>query len=399
MKLEDIVKNPLGSFIHMERQVTRQQFLDNVSCGDVQECYSPKRGNSQIPIYLFRVPVEKIKIYCQNASNNLNDYYVGDSHVWLPVHPQVCLSGSEPIMDCIKEMNTDIRIVAGIPLSSSRTLLVGYPLQSHFVKLHFPGRISSVNRNLDDEEVRYGQWITGELKQGIDKKILHCGLLPDQIGMVVEKQGHTLGAIVRPIQAYPLEDGRPLHIPLCSLVAPDRMNQADPTIAAQIAQIKRISQFDFVIEIIKEHIQNWYLAAFELGVILTAHGQNAIIEYDANFDKRRIVYRDFQIKRISNEIRKQKGLAVMKAHHEPIPLRTGLSIAYDFMIGRLLFDNMLANSDTLKSQKAQFRSVIKSIFHEVVGSRAEYFPNTEYTFKGVGSNRIILNTGKIPPYR
>src|SRR3569833_1623178 len=123
-------------------------------------------GAGAFELPTFRVPAPRGGYTTNAIPSSLHDLYRDESSVLLPVHPNALdlpsLAGRAELLACPR--GPDLTVV---PSANARTVFVthvgGEPVPVHFVKLHYPRRLSRFTRRLRRPVISLQLWVTEEL--------------------------------------------------------------------------------------------------------------------------------------------------------------------------------------------------------------------------------------------
>ncbi|MGZ3797377.1 MAG: short-chain oxidoreductase, partial [Pseudobdellovibrionaceae bacterium] len=217
MKIEEVL-NGIDSFIYMERYVNEhtKSYSPFASLSEVQYQYQPSSDFEFFDLVSVTVPLSKASIFHANPSKELFDFYVRDENIRFMIHPEIW-SCDEKIakLDELRSLNK-MESLRVSPTASTRTVLTRDTKDfcpPHFVKLHYPRRISRFNRRLRYKIIRNSIGVTKDLEQINFEKFAY---LPDCLGFTFGKEKNSWGFLVREFQPRPYLQNRFL-IPFFSL--------------------------------------------------------------------------------------------------------------------------------------------------------------------------------------
>ncbi len=405
MKLENILLDPVRSFIHLERYVNSYAYRKLRMIGDVSQEYSSFRGEGKMNIPLFRVDKNLIKVSETNIKKTeLTSIFLQDNIINFPIHPQVLEEHQCPHVDELVSRSLGFNKIEAEPTASMRTVFIENNGNSYFIKLHFPKRISSLFRCIMEEDVERGRWMSNELKRLCDKKIMpkEIGFYPEILGLLYKNKG-SVGAILRDFDVYPKREKDKVSIPLCSLYSKDIKCGADRPLIFQLAEIKNKRADDYFIEeIVDPHLRQWVWLAFEAGILFNSHGQNVVLQFDKDWNIVRMDYRDFQGRLILPKVRERRGHPLpenLLKRETEMDVKSEMSLCFDFMIGERLYHRFMEPLSNEGYHKHVLRGRIKEIFHNYIHDVDKYFPKTMLHYGGVGLDRKIIDTLEEPKYR
>jgi hypothetical protein len=273
----------------------------------------------------------------------------------------------------------------------------------HFVKLHYPRRISRFNRRLRRKNIRSSVEATRDL---VHVRFDKFAYLPDSLGFIYGDGGNPWGFLVREGTPRPFQEARFL-IPYFALYGGDLRHPEDRPLLVQMIERLGADPQSFVIsEIMVPVLDCWAKVVRERGILLESHAQNLLLEIDSDFRPCRVVHRDFDVW-VDAEVRKQAGLEVMGASigtDTPYPREQQYSLVYDHFIGRELFDYLLGVLTRFYSAKeAAVRGRVAEAFHRNFPDADVFLPgDTTYYFSNEllpGNEFRLVDTKRAPEWR
>lgn len=209
------------------------------------------------------------------------------------------------------------------PLSSSRSLLVwerDVPQTPFIAKVSLDAVIGTVSRTIRDARVAKCVGLTALLDGARD--------LPADFGFLGEYYGvspHRMprgGMLLRTIPA-PVMAGERILLPVYALIAEPQSD--GPSLLRVLAEHHRMSLGEFVYHaIIAPFARQWATLAIDAGIVFEAHGQNLLLELNANLTPTgRLVHRDLEDLSVDLDYRRLCGLFVP----ENLPALAGHSLA------------------------------------------------------------------------
>jgi hypothetical protein len=266
---------------------------------DVDDAYHPQRGPASFEVPTFRIPDDAGAYLSNGIGSTLHALYRGGGSFLLPVHPQTLATLDERSRLTRHGSGPSITVV---PSANVRTVFVtavdGRPVEPHFLKLHYPRRLSRFTRRLRRPIIGLQLWVAEEL---------------DRIGMPVlpEVGGAVFGQDPRQAWGFllrsPRTDGPAYTVPFFALHGLDVRAPDDPTLLEQLTVRSGESPVEFLTErIVRPMVRLWVAAAQEAGCALEMHGQNALFQFSADARSTRVVYRDCAIY-VDPALRKARG--------------------------------------------------------------------------------------------
>jgi siderophore synthetase component len=379
MMLDAVVRNP-DALIEMERYVDggAKSYSGLAARTDVAPCYRPESDVPSFDLVALSSPEDRVVLFEGDPTPSLVGHFVREQGILLPVHPETyadrSLEGSEVLQTLPHE--APIRVA---PTASTRTVFVldstgGVP--RHFLKLHYPVRISRFNRRLRTKNIRNSVAVSLELA---DIRAERFAYLPDVLGATFGSGEEAWGFLAREASPRPFVEGRFL-IPGFALFAKDLRRPDDPPLLAQMIERLGVEPSSFTVEeIFIPIVECWCAAARNHGILLESHAQNTLLEIDGEFRPRRIVHRDFDVW-IDGEARRRLGVDAQGAISEIAPdtgpsIEQRYSLVYDRFIGHGFFDYLL---DLLKRRygvdEERIVSRVRRAFHDDFPDADRLFP-------------------------
>jgi hypothetical protein len=269
---------------------------------DVDDAYHPQRGPAGFDLPTFRIPHAEGSYLSNGIGSDLHALYRDESSFLLPVHPQTLAT---------LEASTRIRLercptgptIGVVPSANVRTVFVvrvdGRPVEPHFLKLHYPRRLSRFTRRLRRPIIGLQLWVADELAR------IGAPCLPEVGGAVFghdprQAWGYLIREHLDPSPSYT--------VPFFALHGTDVRAPDDPTLLEQLIVRSGQPPAVFLTErIVRPMVRLWVEAAVEVGCALEMHGQNTLFQFSADLDATRVVYRDCGIY-VDPALRKSRGL-------------------------------------------------------------------------------------------
>jgi hypothetical protein len=310
---------------------------------DIDDAYHPQRGWPTFDVPTFRVPHELGEYLGNTIASSLNALYRTEEHFLLPVHPQT--------LTILPDTDTAVigRLPAGppitvVPSANARTVFVvaidGVRAEPHFLKLHYPKRLSRFTRRLRRPIIGLQLWVADELTR--------AGLpfLPEVGGAVF---GHdpreAWGYLLRePRARVGPAAPRSRTVPLFALYGRDVHAPEDPTLLEQlIIHSGELAEEYVTLRVVVPIVRLWLSAAVGLGCALEMHGQNAVFSFDSDTGDTAVVYRDCAVY-VDPAMRAGLGLpdelppTNVMGKDVPWPREQVYSLAYDSFTGHHALD-------------------------------------------------------------
>lgn len=227
--------------------------------------------------------------------------------VLLPIHPAAIPLLPLSIQDRLTKFAIGPTLEVS-PTSSTRTVYVHRidgleTVPQHFVKLHFPGRISRFARSLSWEEVTQQLWIS---KQIAARRLPH---LPDLGGgCALLCGGSSIGFLLRSARPNCDLGDEVFTVPGFSLFGADRLAPEDPSLLAQLPRLFHEDAADFIVgRIVVPIVKLWVGIVSGSGIIPELHGQNVLFCFDVRRLNSSVCFRDCDLF-IDRNIRHRLGL-------------------------------------------------------------------------------------------
>lgn len=398
-----MIKNdPLKSYLYLERYVdvgskTYSPFADQT---EAEYSYQPTNPSDTFELPCVIIPKEKVSIFLDDPSRHISNFYIREDDVLFPIHPEIFHDEQVPFIEELKKFQKTKSLLVA-PTASTRTVMTLKEDTPHFIKLHYPKRISRFHRRLRNNTIKNCLRVSQDLQNLTD--IVY---LPETIGVAYGSNKEAWGFIIRECTPRPFQDDECFLIPMFALYSQDMNALNDPPLLIQLIQYCKEDPMTFVLNhIFKPIIRNWCLALTERGFLLEAHGQNTLLELNAKFYPSRIVYRDLDIY-VDREIRKKKGLHLnfSQSHMiEPEKRRAIYSLKYDSFVGHHLFDylasllNRYYNIDSNLIQKT-----CKEYFHNCLPNALTYFSEKTFYYSNeilTENKYTLIETNEKPHWR
>lgn len=260
---------------------------------DVAARFHPQHGASSFTVPTFRVGVGGRGTYLANGiGSDLTAWYREGDTLLLPVHPETLTNATarEDLAGCPPGPPIEV-----VPSANVRTVFVerigNEPVPPHFLKLHYPKRLSRFTRRLRRPIIALHLWVADELYR------IGAPFLPEVFGGVVgDDPAEAWGFLVR--EPEPREGaaggGRwPVVVPLFALYGRDVRAPGDPTLLEQlIADSGEGAEAWVTRRLVEPMISLWADVLLRTGCAIELHGQNTLLRLSADLRSTRIGYRD-----------------------------------------------------------------------------------------------------------
>src|SRR5262249_51621671 len=118
---------------------------------DVDDAYHPQRGRASFEVPTFWVPDGVGASLTTGLASDLPARYRRGDRFLLPVHPQTMTMLAEEVLGALRSHQPGPTLTV-VPSANVRTVFVlahgSEPVRPHFVKLHYPRRLSRFTRRL-----------------------------------------------------------------------------------------------------------------------------------------------------------------------------------------------------------------------------------------------------------
>jgi hypothetical protein len=180
MRLID-VRDPIALWQYAERYlgVGTRTYSPYAADLDIAERYHPQLGAAAFELPTFRVPPPLGAYRRSGAASAVPALYTDGDTLLLPVHPNTLDSPGLAARDALLALPAGPPLTA-VPTANARTVFVtaagGRPVAPHFVKLHYPRRLSRFTRRLHRPAIELQLWASDDLlRAGVP-------ILPDVAG-------------------------------------------------------------------------------------------------------------------------------------------------------------------------------------------------------------------------
>lgn len=408
MKIEEILVGN-DAFIYMERYVNEntKSYSPFAKISEVERKYQPTSELEFFDLVSVFAPRSQVSIFQAMPPKDLFDFYVQNESIRFMIHPEIWNSDKSVHLDELHHLR-QAEAIRVTPTASTRTVFTKevqtlYP--THFIKLHYPRRISRFNRRLRRKNIHNSVSVTKDLEEFSFEKFAY---LPDSLGFTFADGGNPWGFLVREMTHRPYHKNRFL-IPFFSLYGGDLKHPNDPPLIVQIIERLNVDPQKFAVnEIMIPVLECWCKVVRERGLLLESHAQNILLEVDADFHPCRIVHRDFDIW-IDGKVREERNLNTFDfetfiANDNPFPRSAHYSLVYDHFVGRELFSYLARLINEFYGVKTtEIRKQISDSFHLNFPDANRFFPDgTTYYFPNrllPGNGFTLVDTGQKPEWR
>jgi hypothetical protein len=251
---------------------------------EISDEFHPQVGAPSFRLPSFVVPAGFGEYRTNAIPSDLHRLYRTGGGFLLPVHPNALdsaeLAGRAELARCAPGPQFEV-----VPSANARTVFVsrigGVAVPPHFVKLHYPRRLSRFTRRLRRPAIALQLWVAEELlRAGVP-------LLPDVGGGSIDC-AEPWGFLVR---AADVRHG--FTVPLFALYGADYHTPGDPTLLEQLVAASGEAPSVWAVErVIRPMVAMWVRAARRTGCALETHGQNTLFRFTADGRSTSVRYRD-----------------------------------------------------------------------------------------------------------
>ena len=354
---------------------------------DVAKRHRPQDGDRTFELESFWLSYDIGSYIANGVHSELHDLYRHADRFLFVVHPDV-LAMPGLHLGSLLEGTLRGPAVEVAPSANVRTVFVtridGKAVASHFLKLHYPRRISRFFRPLPLEDIEVQLWSTRQLAN------VGLAVFPDVGGGVLgSAPSEAWGYIVR--EATPA-NGRGLRyaVPLFALYSRDIRSPSDPILLAQLSQTGHAPAL--IETIVRGMIQMWITAVSKAGCLIEPHSQNTLFMFSGADDSWQVAYRDVGI--YADPPICLNGGAVSGrppideiGRDVQIPREQLLSLTYDTFLGHHALAYLSRSVCATFGIKSSFMpNLAKSIFSELGGHELG-LPATTFAF----DDKLYLN--------
>lgn len=369
---------------------------------DISRAYHPQWGQERFCLPTFQVPQTAGVFFRNEIDSRLPDRYQGAGWFLLPVHPDT-LSTSDLPGRTLLLASPQGPCLEVSPTANARTVLVhriaGEAVEPHFVKLHYPRRLSRFSRRLRRPMIELQLWVATELHRA---KVAY---LPEVAGGAYgEDPEQAWGFLLRQRQLV----GGSLRytVPLFALYGTDVHAPDDPTLLEQLVERSGLAASALVTQrLVAPLVELWWQILRTTGCLAEPHGQNALVTFDG--DQVQVGYRDCGIY-VDAVVRQERGLPtglpprnVIPGHVDK-PAAQVRSLVYDTFLGHHALSYLARVAhERLGVAPRLLHHAARAAFHEAADPRLAW-PATVYNY----DDRLypdgawaLVDTGDPPRWR
>ncbi|WP_433199373.1 ferric iron reductase [Dactylosporangium sp. CS-047395] len=400
MRLID-VRDPIALWQYAERYlgVGTRTYSPYAGDLDIADAYHPQRGTATFQLPTFRVPGSLGTVRRAGTPSGLPDVYTDGDGLLLPVHPNTLdspdLAGRSTLLGL--EPGPFLTVV---PSANARTVFVtavdGAAVEPHFVKLHYPRRLSRFTRRLRRPVIELQLWVSDELLRVGTPVLPEVGGGWFDPGLGDEAWGFLIRA-ARPVTPSPA-----CTVPLFALYGGDLRAPSDPTLLEQLVEASGEAPLDYVAQrIVAPMVRMWSSTARATGCPLETHGQNTLFAFSGS--QTQMLYRDCAIY-VDSALRAAAGLPPSLPPANVIPRDVPLasdevfSLTYDSFMGHHALSYVAALA-------ASRWRVPASSLHEAAReafTAPDLLPRTVFYYDNVlydNGDWKLVDTGEPPQWR
>jgi len=314
MKLETIAKNPEESWLYLERYVNKGS-----PSGFTRKYHPPDEFDPFSDTESFKLPqllVNKKELITYGEYPVVLETPSEKDNIELSsffMHP--IIYSHKKFAHWVGVNYNKLNIYSFLnasPTASGRTIwLHGLEKLIH-LKLHYPGILCRVNRELPFKKAIAGPELWFAIKPFLDS-----GKAPKTLSFFPEVAArmwnplngnlNSIGLIVRDAKPYPYKKNRYI-IPFFSLFSKDTKSPNDRLLIYQLLDIAN-NPAEFLYEkILKAVIESYCYLTFKLGIMPEINAQNILLELSPNFMPTRVILRDISRMEKNLHLRRKLGL-------------------------------------------------------------------------------------------
>jgi hypothetical protein len=370
---------------------------------DISPEFHPQHGTPRFAVPTYWVTPGRGDYLASTIPSALHRIYRSDEAFLLPVHPESLT------LPAVRDQLAGCRagpLIEVVPSANARTVFVtrvgGAPVAPHFLKLHYPKRLSRFTRRLRRQVIALQLWVADEL-WAID-----APFLPEIGGGVLGADPvEAWGFLVREPRLRDTEQ-LPVTVPLFALYGHDVRAPADPTLLEQLIDHSGEDPERWITHrLIEPMISLWCDVLLRTGCAVELHGQNTLLCLAGDLRATRLAYRDCAIY-VDPVIRAARGLTRalpprnVISHDIDKPREHVFSLVYDSFLGHhtLAFIARLA-ADRFGVDPAALHRFAKQVF-AARPELAGLLPATVYYYDDrlrAGGDWRLIDTGALPQWR
>ncbi|WP_327001359.1 hypothetical protein OHA72_40415 [Dactylosporangium sp. NBC_01737] len=386
------VSDPIALWQYAERYlgVGTRTYSPYAGDLDIDDAYHPQRGAASFQLPTFLVPGS-----VHVTAPGVLSLYEG----LVPVHPNA-LDAPNLVGRDVLLASPPGPVLTAVPSANARTVFVtavdGTPVEPHFVKLHYPRRLSRFTRRLRRPVIELQLWVSDELVR------IGAPVLPEVGGGWFGSGEDAWGYLLR--AARPLAPAPACTVPLFALYGRDLHHPSDPPLLEQLVAAFGEDPTSFVAErIVVPMVRLWASVALATGCPLETHGQNTLFAFDVQRRETRILYRDCAIY-VDAAQRASLGLTGPLPPTNVIPRDVPMaadevfSLTYDSFMGHHALSYVAAlASDRWGVRPASLHAAARAAFtaRDLLPPTVFYYDNVLYE----NNDWKLVDTGERPDWR
>jgi hypothetical protein len=275
----------------------------------------------------------------------------------------------------------------------------GQPVPPHFIKLHYPNRLSRFTRRLRRPIIELQLWVAAELDR------IRAPFLPEVGGGVFGDDPREAWGFLLREAAVASGPSPEFTVPLFALYGRDYLAPEDPTLLEQLIDASGELASDYVVDrVIRPMVRLSLDIMLGTGCAAELHGQNTLYGFSAGSTDSRIMYRDCAVY-VDPALRASStGLPVINVISRDVqmPADQVFSLAYDSFMGHHALDYIAALArDRFGVRPQALQSAARAEF-AVRAEAACLLPETVFYYDGKlhpDGEWHLTDTGEQPKWR
>ena len=366
---------------------------------EIDKKYHPIWGDKSFKLPTILISKEKIILLKANPKKEFLKIY-NQTKIPFRIHPDFFSQSEDNLLNRMKKIG-ELEYISVVPTSSTRTVMTLNEKANHYIKLHFPKRISKFIRRLKTDSIKHSLDVSRDLK---NIKGSNFSYLPESIGVIYGGE-KGWGFICRE-KTPPVAKKFSRLIPFFSLYSKDVNVPQDPPILIQLARGSYLNPKKFLLKkVLKPFIESWCEIARERGILLQAHSQNCLYEIGSSLRSVRIIHKDFQSSMIDPLVRKKRGLNNEFTKHvigidASFLRKKEYSITYDYLVTELLLKPLVrVYNKYFRVDKNNIQEQCKEIFRKSFPDYHHFFPKTTYSLVDeiLPNNEVAIKNNHLVP--
>ncbi|MFJ6661242.1 ferric iron reductase [Streptomyces sp. NPDC091377] len=388
---------------------------------DVPDLYHPQVGADRFTVPTFVVPRRHgVFLHGHVRSAVAQLYRRGDAFL-LPVHPATLTHRPLPGWEVLyhAERGPELSVV---PAANTRTVFVeridGVRVEPHFVKMHYPKRLSRFVRTLGEQAIRTQLWTYRELERAGLPVLTEAaggvlGTSPDTAWGFLIRELHPRGGTTvgpgRGMAGRDIATDPPHHtVPLFALYGRDVRRPHDPTLMEQlIARGSEAPARWLARRVVVPMVRLWLRAVLKTGCAPELHGQNTLFSFDPDGGHTAVLFRDCDLF-VDPATREaggpNKGLPPVSVIGQDVrePVSRVFSLVYDSYMAHHALDRLAqVAADRLGVPTTHLHQAARETF-TAHGGRTLPFPDTVFYYENQllpDDGWRLRDTGATPTWR